>query len=104
MTEMILVYVVCADVAEAKKISRYLLEQRVAACTNMFPIESAYWWDGKIVEDSEAVLIVKTVAANFERVKQGVLTLHSYAVPAIFSIPVGHVEEKYSSWLCGEVR
>lgn len=101
---MILVYVVCANVDEAKRISRYLLEQRLAACTNMFPIESAYWWEGKIVEESEAVMIVKTVEANFDKVKQAVLRLHSYKVPAVFSIPVEHVEERYSKWLCGEVR
>ncbi|MCL5957782.1 MAG: divalent-cation tolerance protein CutA [Chloroflexi bacterium] len=101
---MILAYVVCANIDEAKKISRHLLEQRVAACTNMFPIQSAYWWEGKIVEDAEAVLIAKTIDANFEKVKQAVLQLHSYSVPAIFSIPVGHVEEKYSKWLCGEVQ
>ncbi len=103
MSGMILVYVVCANQDEAKKISRHLLEQRLAGCTNTFPIESAYRWEGKIVEDSEAVLIVKTVEPNFDKVKEAVLQQHSYTTPAIFSIPVTHVEEKYSKWLCGEI-
>ncbi len=101
---MILIYVVCANRDEAKRITRYLLEQRLAACTNMVPIESTYWWEGRIVEDNEVGLILKTVSANFDRVKEAVQSIHSYKVPCIIAIEVGRVEEKYLAWLRGEVR
>ncbi|MCL5264821.1 MAG: divalent-cation tolerance protein CutA [Chloroflexi bacterium] len=101
---MILIYVVCANLDEAREISRHLLEQRLAACTNCFPIESAYWWEGKIVEDDEVVLIAKTVPGNFEAVAEAVLKLHSYQVPCIISIPVDKVESRYLRWLRGEIR
>ncbi len=96
---MILVYIVCANIEEAKRISRHLLEQRLAACTNVHPIASMYWWDGKIVEDNEVALLAKTVPMNFERIKAEVVQLHSYQIPAIFSIPVENVEEQYLRWL-----
>lgn len=101
---MILIYVVCANMEEAKRISTYVLEHRLAACTNMYPIASAYWWEGKIVEDNEVVMIAKTVPDNFDKVKDAVLKLHSYQVPCIISIPVERVEPKYLRWLQGEVR
>ncbi len=101
---MILIYVVCANLEEAKRISRYLLEHRLAACTNMYPITSAYWWEGKIVEDNEVAMIVKTVPDHFELVKDAVLKLHSYQVPCIISIPVDKVEPTYLQWLQSETR
>ncbi|MBI4321231.1 MAG: divalent-cation tolerance protein CutA [Chloroflexi bacterium] len=101
---MILIYVVCANADEARRISRHLLEQRLGACTNLFPIESAYWWEGKIVEDKETGLIVKTVPENFEKVKQAVQKLHSYQAPCIIAVDVAKVEDKYLAWLRSEVR
>ncbi|MBI2955609.1 MAG: divalent-cation tolerance protein CutA [Chloroflexi bacterium] len=101
---MILIYIVCANTEEARRISSHLVEQRLAACTNMHPITSTYWWEGKVVEENEIALIAKTVPANFERVKEAVLKLHSYQVPCIISIPVDHVESRYLEWLQGEIR
>ncbi len=101
---MVLAYIVCKDTQEAKAIGRHLLDQRLAACVNIFPIESAYWWEGQIVEDSEAVLVAKTVATNFEAVKREVLAHHSYEVPCIIQLPVAQAEDRYLCWLRSEIR
>ncbi len=101
---MNLIYVVCANIEEAKRISRYLLERHLAACTNIHPITSAYWWEGKIVEDEEVALLIKTVPVHFDRVRDAVLQLHSYQVPCIISIPVDRVEARFLRWLQSEVR
>jgi periplasmic divalent cation tolerance protein len=101
---MVLVYIVCKDTREAKNIGRRLLDQRLVGCVNIFPIESAYWWEGQVVDDSEAALIAKTVVANFERVKREVLACHSYSVPCILKLPVAEVEDRYLCWLRSEIR
>lgn len=101
---MVLAYIVCRDIEEAKSIGRGLLEKRLAACINMFPIESAYWWEGQIVDDREAVLIAKTVERRFEALRAEVVARHSYSVPCVLKLPVAQVEDRYASWLRGEVR
>ncbi|MGQ9674980.1 MAG: divalent-cation tolerance protein CutA [Chloroflexota bacterium] len=101
---VVLAYIVCKDVAEAKAIGRHLLEQRLVACVNIFPIQSAHWWEGQIVEDEEAVLIAKTVNRNFETVQRAVLARHSYTVPCVIKLSVASAEDKYLAWLRGEVR
>ena len=101
---IVLAYIVCRDVEEAKAIGRHLLEERLAACINIFPIESAYWWEGQIVEDHEAVLIAKTVEGSFEALKSEVLARHSYTIPCVLKLSVAAAEDRYAAWLRGEVR
>ncbi len=101
---MELIYSVCRDKEEAQTIGRKLLEERIAACVNIFPIESLYWWQGELVHDSEAVMIVKTRRGWFQRVAERIAQLHSYSVPAVFSLPVEHVRESYLRWLMSETK
>jgi periplasmic divalent cation tolerance protein len=96
---MIIIYIVCKDKEEAKKISRYLLEIRLAACTNMFTIEASYWWEGKIEDAQEVVLLVKTLKRNFEKIKHEVKKLHSYKIPCIFSLKAHRTDKAYYHWL-----
>ncbi len=100
---MILVYITCKDKEEAEKISKHLLEKRLVACSNMFPIDSFYWWEGKINEDNEVVLIAKTLEEKFEEVKKEVKKIHSYEVPCILKIKAEGNEE-YLKWVENEVR
>jgi len=96
--EFIFIYIPMSSKEEAKKIVFHLLEKKFIACANIFPIESFYWWEGKITEDNEIVAIVKTVAENYEKVKREVETLHSYSVPCITKLTAS-ANEKYFQWL-----
>ncbi len=101
---MTMIYIVCRDREEARRVSRSLLEKRLAACTNMFPIESMYWWQGKLVEDTEFVVIAKTLEENFAAIVADVKAVHSYEVPAIIRLAVGAVESRYLAWLEAETE
>ncbi|HID43773.1 MAG TPA: divalent-cation tolerance protein CutA, partial [Archaeoglobaceae archaeon] len=61
----IFAYITASSIDEAKKIGRELLEKKIAACINIFPITSMYWWEGKIEESPEFVMIVKTKTEKF---------------------------------------
>ncbi|MCL4459408.1 MAG: divalent-cation tolerance protein CutA [Chloroflexi bacterium] len=100
---MQLIYTVCKDAEEARKISRHLLERRLAACTNMFPIDSEYWWEGEIIRDKEVALLIKTRQGRFEPVRQAIASLHSYTTPCIIALNVAETEAKYLKWLQSEV-
>jgi periplasmic divalent cation tolerance protein len=100
---MILAYITCKNKVEAKKIGSSLVKRRMATCCNIFPVESIYWRQGKIVNDKEVVLIAKTLKRNFKKVEKEVINLHSYSTPCILEIPTGRVNSKYLNWLKKEI-
>lgn len=96
------VYITARDLDEAKRISRVLVEERLAACVNVFPITSIYHWDG-LQEEKEAALIVKTTTKNVKKVENRVKELHSYDVPCIISFQIDGSKE-FLKWIGDEVK
>jgi periplasmic divalent cation tolerance protein len=99
-----MVYVTCKDEAEARKISLHLLEKRFVACANMFPIKSLYWWKGKIEDDSEAILIMKTQENHKEELIKTIKEMHSYDVPCIEFIEINSGNPDYLKWILKETE
>jgi len=101
---MILIYIACKNRKEAKKIGLSLVKNRLAACCNIFPIESIYRWQGKVINDREVVLIVKTLKKNFKKIEKEVKRLHSYKTPCILEIPIKNSNLEYLKWLKREIQ
>ena len=99
---MVLVYITCKDKEEARRISKHLLEKRLIACSNMFPISSMYWWKGKIEEGNEVVILAKTTDKGYDKVRKEVKKMHSYDVPAILKI-YAEADEDYEKWVGEEL-
>ena len=98
-----LLYLTAGSRDEAKKIGRTLVEERLAACANVIDgMESVYWWQGRLTEDKEAVLIVKTRASLVEAVTARVKALHSYTVPCVVALPILDGNPSYLEWLAAE--
>lgn len=101
--EAVLVYVTAANAGEARRIGRQAVEQRLAACANVYPhIDSFYWWQGELVEDHEAVVILKTRRARVPELIAAVRSWHSYSVPAILVLEVRDGNPDYLRWLAEE--
>ena len=104
---MILIYITCRSVDEAKRIGKHLVRRRLAGCINIFPnMQSSYFWPRdakKLIDDQETVLIVKTIAKNFSKIEKEATELHSYKIPCIFSIKADRVNKAYLGWLTGEI-
>ena len=70
MTDMILVYITCDTVDQAKEIGKHLMNKRLCACVNIFPdMQPMFFWppkSGKIDESKEVVLIAKTIEGKYE--------------------------------------
>ncbi len=65
MSEFAIVYITCADAAEAERIGAALVTERLAACVNIIPaVKSVYWWEGQVTRGDEAVVMAKTLAAK----------------------------------------
>lgn len=94
------VYMTASSREEAKKIGRALVEERLAACANVIDgMESVYWWQGKLTEDREAVLIAKTRAELVPALTERVRALHSYTVPCVVALPILDGNSDYLAWL-----
>lgn len=102
--KMILVYITNPDKKIALKVSRYLLEKRLAACVNIFKIQSLYWWKGKIEDIGEYGVIAKTVDRNYSKIEKEIRKIHPYSVPCIMKIRVDKVNKDYLNWLLSEVK
>lgn len=96
----ILILISAASNDEAAKIGRMLVEKKLAACCSIIPkVQSIFWWEGKITEDAEALLLVKTVKAVEQKVIDEVSAVHSYEVPEIISIGLKGGLEKFFNWV-----
>lgn len=96
---MILIYSIFPNKEEAKKIGKNLVKKKLAGCVNIFPVDSIYFWEGKIVGDKEVAMIIKTKRGNFKKIERFILKNHSYDIPCIIEIPIGRVTSKYLKWL-----
>ncbi len=83
---------------EAERIANALVEKGLAACVNMHPVTSVYKWKGKVEEEGEVELSIKTTSEMLESVKMAILSMHSYDLPALIWWPVDG-EKKYVEWI-----
>ncbi len=98
--EAIVVYITSPNEDEAVNIARTIVEERLAGCVNIVRgIRSIYSWQGRIEDDAEVLMIVKTQRHLFESLKNRVKQLHSYTVPEIIALPVVEGSEDYINWL-----
>ncbi len=100
MPEFIIVFATCGSEGEALKIANSLVEERLAACVNLIsPVRSIYRWEGKIWDEKEWILIIKTQKERFGELERKVKSLHSYSVPEIIGLPIVEGASSYLEWL-----
>jgi len=100
MTDKILVLVTCGNAREAEEIARSLIERRLAACVNVLPgLISWYWWENKLTQDQEILLIIKSSREVFGELEKEVLRLHSYAVPEVVALSIVEGSMNYLGWI-----
>jgi len=99
----IIIYITHENEAAAKKITDQLVEEKLVACGNLFPIQSAYWWKSAIQNEKEWVSIVKTIPELWDKVKSKVEEIHPYEVPCIMKLKA-EANEKYEAWIRESVR
>jgi len=100
MTDKRIVLSTAGSEEEARKIAQALVERRLAACVNIVgPIYSAYRWKGAVESAAEHLLIIKTTAAAFPRVRDALRELHSYELPECVMLSVEAGSEDYLNWI-----
>ncbi|WP_119727924.1 divalent-cation tolerance protein CutA [Thermomonospora amylolytica] len=105
MAEHVEVHVTTGSRDEARKITRAVVEGRVAAGAQIVgPISSTYWWRGEIQEDEEFLVLMKTAEDKLEELTSVVRACHSYEVPEIVAVPIVGGLGEYLGWITAETE
>ena len=100
----IIVFSTCANRTEAAEIGREVLKRRLAACVNVLPVSSFYWWKGKVRSGSECLLMIKTRGEVYEKLQAQISELSSYEVPEIVSVKISRGLPSYLNWIDKETH
>jgi periplasmic divalent cation tolerance protein len=105
MTDKRIVLTTTGTKEEAQKIGRALVEARLAACVNIVgPIESIYRWQRKVETSAEYLLVIKTTASAFARLRDAIGKLHSYELPECVELAVTGGSAAYLNWIERSVK
>ena len=97
---MYVMFSTCPDIKTAKKIARSLVEKNLVACTSILKIEeSIYKWKGKLIEESEYLLIMKAKKDKYDRIEMVVKINHSHKVPELICMDVTKGNKEYIDWV-----
>lgn len=101
MTDKCLVLVTCGSAAEARRIARAVVEERLAACVNILPgaVGSIYRWKEKVEAARERLLLIKTSRKRLTRLRAAVVRIHSYDVPEFIALPIVAGSRAYLDWI-----
>jgi periplasmic divalent cation tolerance protein len=102
-TDAIVVLTTLSNEEEAVKLVRELLDRRLIACGTVTPgVRSLYRWQGKIADEREVLVLLKTRSARIEQLQSAFRELHPYKVPELLALAVDSGLEKYLEWINGE--
>jgi periplasmic divalent cation tolerance protein len=105
MMKAALIYITAGNMEEAKKIGRELISSRLAACVNIIDnMHSMFWWEDKIQEDREVILIAKTKESLVTELIETVKSVHSYDCPCIVSLPILDGNRAFLDWIEEQTR
>ena len=94
-----IVLTTCGTKDEAEDIAWALVERKLAACVNIVPLTSIYRWKDDIESNPEHLLMIKTTAAAFERVRDVIKELNSYELPECIQLSIESGSEVYLKWI-----
>jgi periplasmic divalent cation tolerance protein len=97
-----IIYVTHASKEAAQEFVDTLLQERLIACGNLFPITSAYWWKGALEHEGEWVSILKTLPDRWATVRDKSTEIHPYEIPCIWKMEVD-ANQAYRDWVASEL-
>jgi len=96
---MFIVYTTCANTEEAKKISKLLIDRKLAACVEFWEVGSMYTWKGEFKAVKETMLAIKTLENRLPLIEQLMEEHHSYSAPQIAAMEVKRINRPYKEWM-----
>lgn len=104
-TKIRVVLTTTPDEGVAERLARALVEERLAACVNVVPgVRSFYRWEGKLHEDSEVLLVIKSHRNRSKALAARIKDLHPYELPEVLELPASGGSGSYLDWIATETR
>ena len=104
MGKYIQVFTTTGNRKDAEKIAKKLLENKLAACVQIFPVSSIYRWKGRIDRSREYLCIIKSKRGLYKKIEETIKEIHPYEVPEIISFPISSGSKDYLEWLAEETE
>jgi periplasmic divalent cation tolerance protein len=105
VTDKVVILVTAASRRECRKIARHLVEAKLAACVNISQaVESVYWWEGKLTQEKEFVMLIKSSRELFAEIKTEIAKIHSYHTPEIVCLPIIEGSRNYLQWISDSLK
>jgi uncharacterized protein involved in tolerance to divalent cations len=101
--EFIVVFCTVPSEELGGRIAAQLVKSRLAACVSRFKVKSTYAWEGKINNDDEEQLVIKTTRGAFEKLRDKIVEMHEYDVPEIIALPIEAGYQPYLNWIAESV-
>lgn len=89
---------------EKDKIAKTLLEKKLIACAKFIPVESAYWWQGKIEQDNEVVIVMESFEDLYEQIELEVSKIHSYETFVLQMVSVTKINNDALKWMKSVIK
>lgn len=86
------------------KIGKLILDNKLASCVNIWPVQSMYYWEGKFENHLEAAMLVKTLEPRLAEIEELIEKNHSYAIPYIGAIEMRRFNRAYREWMASVVK
>ena len=100
MSDFIEIHWTSGSIDEARRVSRYVVQERLVACAQITPwIESVYMWNNQLETSQETKVVLKTSASLFDKVKEIIQENSSYDVPEITCMKIEKGNQEYIKWL-----
>ena len=99
-TKFKVLYCTTSSMDEATTIAEHLVGNHIAACVNVLTaVRSIFWWNNKVYQDNEALMIIKTEERHIPAIEHSIRLLHSYENPELIAIPVEYSIAEYGKWM-----
>ncbi|MFH1769319.1 MAG: divalent-cation tolerance protein CutA [Parcubacteria group bacterium] len=101
---MLIIYTTCANVDEAKRLSKLIIDKKLAACVNFWPVGSMYKWEGEFKAVSETMMSIKTFESKRQEVEDLISVKHTYSSPMIAGVDIRRINRPYKEWMTQAMR
>lgn len=100
---MVFIYTSCATLEEAKTLSKLIIDKKLGACVDYWPISSTYNWENKLNERSQVMMLITTLESKLEEINDLISENHSYSIPCIAGVDIRRINRAYKEWMRQEV-
>ena len=105
MHKVSLIYVTCPNKIEAQIIAKTLVQEKLISCANIINnVTSIFEYENKFHEEDEAILILKTLSIQFQKIEDRIIELHSYDIPCIIEVSASNSSKKFTDWLYNQLN